>query len=782
MLRGRLAPLATPAAIAAAALALCGLVGLAAGHPAWPVATAAFLVGVGLAVARWRRAAWEIPVHVIALALLALTAALAGPAGWWAGLVAAATGAGTVWAALRRHGARLAWTESQREEVATQLDRRISELFSLQELSYVLSESIQIDRIVEQVVRYAARFLQASGALVVLREGEGDVLRVVGAEGSLAALLDQTTELGADALVTHAIERDRIEVAQGVAVPSVELLGGLVVRSAAVAPLRAHGVTMGALAVVDRREGPFTTEDLWLLSTVATQASVVLANGRLFEMVRRSKEEWETAFNALAEGVVVVGPTGAISRANVALARLVEAEGEEALIGCDLGEVLFGDPEPVHEHIASARRGERPAPLLLRIEESRRTLRLTAAPIAEPDAEASVVLLVEDVTEQRAMEAQLIQNEKMAAIGQLVSGVAHELNNPLTSIAGLTELLLERGPMAEAPREHLRVIHDQAERAGRIVRNLLVFARKGAPEKEPVDLNEVVARTSLLFVYELKLRGIELETRTSREPVHVFGDRYELQQVLLNLVTNAAQAVSELPGDRPRAITVETDRQGDQALLTVRDTGSGVPATLVPYLFTPFFTTKGPGHGTGLGLSLSYGIVDAHGGRLSYAQAPGGGAEFTITLPVIEHEAPLEPAAAESAAAAAALEAAPRGRRILVVDDDPAVHRVVSALFTPDGHSVEVMRNGRNALGLLEDAPYDLVVADAAAAAGDELFVTTFLARHPEWRDRLVVATHGRGAGALDPFPGESLHRLAKPFNLRELRGLAAEIFGRLAA
>ena len=160
-------------------------------------------------------------------------------------------------------------------------------------------------------------------------------------------------------------------------------------------------------------------------------------------------------------------------------------------------------------------------------------------------------MLVEDVTEQRIMEAQLIQNDKMASIGQLVSGVAHELNNPLTSIAGLTELLLERELHPDFPREHLRVIHDQAERAGRIVRNLLTFARKGVPEKAPVDLNDVAARTSLLIVYELQLHGIELEQALDPSPVVVLGDRYELQQVLLNLITNAVQAVSSLPAGRP---------------------------------------------------------------------------------------------------------------------------------------------------------------------------------------------------------------------------------------
>ena len=142
--------------------------------------------------------------------------------------------------------------------------------------------------------------------------------------------------------------------------------------------------------------------------------------------------------------------------------------------------------------------------------------------------------MVEDVTDQRALEAQLIQNEKMAAVGQLVSGVAHELNNPLTSIAGLSELLLEQERLPEPAREHLQVIHEQADRAGRIVANLLTFARKGTPEQAAVDLDDVAQRTTLLIQAELKLRGITLE-RVSGERAVVRGDRYEIQQVLLNL-------------------------------------------------------------------------------------------------------------------------------------------------------------------------------------------------------------------------------------------------------
>jgi two-component system, NtrC family, sensor kinase len=657
--------------------------------------------------------------------------------------------------------------QARADQLALQLDRRISELFSLQELSYILSESIELDRIVDQVARYAARFLQADGAMVALVEMESRSLKVSAASGSLEPLLGQVNDDEDPSLVRVAIARDRIEVAEDGDTAKVNLLGGLMVRSAAVAPLKAQGITMGALAVADRRGGPFTDEDRRLLSTVATNASVVLANSRLYEMVRRSEEEWETAFNALAEGIAVVGPDGAILRANRALAGLVEVR-EPELVGRDFSELLPGASGAVSSLIGAAYQGDRTVPLVVRLEDNNRVLRLNAAPLAGPEP-GSVVVLIEDVTEQRLLEAQIIQNDKMASIGQLVSGVAHELNNPLTSIAGLAELLLERPAHLELPREHLRVIHDQAERAGRIVRNLLTFARKGVPEQTAVDLNDVISRTSLLIVYELQLHRIELSTELSPEPVIVRGDRYELQQVLLNLVTNAVQAVAGLEPGKPRRIMLSTARSNGDAILRVRDTGPGVPQHFAPYLFTPFFTTKGPGEGTGLGLSLSYGLVKAHGGALTYEPPAEGGAEFRVTLPLYQLAAPSpQDRAAER-----------RGvdrRRILVVDEDPAVHRLLSALFAPDGHEVEAVRLGEHALTLVRAGSYDLIIADMRAAAGaSQSFSEALLLACPEAGNRLIVACSRE-----DEFPsgpgGVALRRVNKPFNLRDLKSVANEI------
>jgi len=379
------------------------------------------------------------------------------------------------------------------------------------------------------------------------------------------------------------------------------------------------------------------------------------------------------------------------------------------------------------------------------------------------------VVLVEDVTDQQALEAQLIQSEKLAAVGQLVSGVAHELNNPLTSIAGLSELLLEQQDLGTKDRGHLRVIHEQADRAGRIVRNLLTFARKGPGEQAAVDLNDVIQRTLLLMSYDLKLKDVTIEKNLAPLPP-VLGDRHALQQVVINLLNNAAQAVAENPPERPRVILLAT-WVDDRVRMRVTDSGAGIADAVLPHLFTPFFTTKEPGQGTGLGLSITYSIVDAHGGRITVERPTEGGAAFMVDLPPAPTDAGRDAREPQILAPPAAT------RAILLVDEDPAVRRMVKALFGRDGHTVEVARNPQHALDLVRTRAYDLILVDAQARAHDHLFVEQLVESQPGLKDRVLVAT-----GDLPPAAEEELARLSlryvrKPFNLRDLRDEAARVW-----
>jgi len=681
-----------------------------------------------------------------------------------------------LWAtALKR---RVAKSERERRRTADELNRRLSELFSLQELAYVLSESLQLDRIVEQVVRYAMRFLDARGALLALateQESETRQLRVAAAEGTLVPLKGQSIRGDDPGLVARSLGRERLELVRDSGDAPTELVSGVQAESAAAVPLRAHGVVVGTLVIADPRGGVFNPEDLRLLSTVANHAAVALANARFFEMVRHAKEQWETAFDALHEGIAVVDEGGRVLRANRSLAQMLDRP-VAAVVGEELLPALVGQATESTELLAAARRGEQAAALVARSDRLQRTLRLNAAGIAGAGPERSVVVLVEDVTDQQAMESQLIQSEKLAAVGQLVSGVAHELNNPLTSIAGLAEFLLEQQELGPKDRDHLQVIHEQAERAGRIVRNLLTFARKGPGERARVNLNDVVQRTLLLMSYDLKLKDIRTEKNLGSGMPDVVGDRHALQQVVLNLVTNAAHALAGNEAGRPRTIRINT--WFDQRVrLRVADTGPGIPEEVLPHLFTPFFTTKEPGQGTGLGLSITYSIVEAHGGQITVERPPEGGAAFLVELPPAGADVPQRHSAEVEAPPLP-----PTARRtILLVDDDPAVRRMIKALFGREGHTVEVARNPGQALDLARARTYDLILADGQASARGRRFVEELVEARPDLRDRILVAT-----GDVRPTTEVALGQLGlryvrKPFNLRDLRDEAARVWAAAA-
>src|SRR2546430_15153500 len=591
-------------------------------------------------------------------------------------------------AVLWRLRQRLMRSEYERRRAAEELNRRLSELFSLQELSYVLSDSLELDRIVEQVVRYAVRFLDAQGALLALvGETAGDPLQIAAAEGTLSALRGRKIPGDDKGLLARSAGREHLELVRNSGPEPTEVVTGVQAAAAAAVPLRSHGVVIGTLLITDPREGVFVPEDVRLLSTLATHAAVVIANARFFEMVRRAKEQWETAFDALSEGIAVVDEEGRVRRSNRALADLLNMPLQN-VVGTPLGEALLGKPSALQELLAATRRGERPAPPVARSERLRRAVRVNAARIPGAATELSIVVMVEDVTEQQALETQLVQSEKLAAVGQIVSGVAHELNNPLTSIVGLSEFLLEQKELGKKDRGHLQVIHEQAERAGRIVRNLLTFARKGSAERVPVDLNDVIRRTLSLTADDLKLKDITVERELSGALPDVFGDRHGLQQVVLNLLTNAAHAVAENPRARPRQITVSTWFDG-QVHLRVADTGPGISDEVAQSVFTPFFTTKEPGKGTGLGLSITYSIVESHGGQIALEpRGPRGGAAFRVDLPPAPADA-VRPALTPVHGTPAVNAAATVKRTILLVDADPAVQRTIKALFARDGPDVE---------------------------------------------------------------------------------------------
>jgi len=263
-----------------------------------------------------------------------------------------------------------------------------------------------------------------------------------------------------------------------------------------------------------------------------------------------------------------------------------------------------------------------------------RTMRASASPLFDPTGKVSgVVVSVRDITVQKKLEEQVIQSERLAAMGQMIGGFAHELNNPLTSVLGMSELLQD-SPLPDTSRKQLETLHQQARRAVGIVQNLMYFSRPPAPGKAAIDLGELVQRTLDLHAYSLRKNNITVDFLREGSLPPVTGDAHQLMQVFLNLIFNSEQAMREV---RDRGtLRIRLEKGGKNASVIFQDDGPGIPPDILPNIFDPLYTTKRPGRGTGLGLSICKAILREHNGNVEAASGPGGGAVFTVTLLVAE--------------------------------------------------------------------------------------------------------------------------------------------------
>ncbi|MFO1069483.1 MAG: PAS domain S-box protein [Geminicoccaceae bacterium] len=382
----------------------------------------------------------------------------------------------------------------------------------------------------------------------------------------------------------------------------------------------------------------------------------------------------------------------------------------------------------------------------------------------------AVVNSVVDLGPQRAAEAliaqqreALHQSEKMGALGSLLAGVAHELNNPLSVVVGYSALL-----KAEARGKRLREqavrIHTAAERCARIVKTFLAMARQKPPSFGPVDLVRTADAALELAGYSLRTSGIEVlrDLPDDLPPVH--GDADQLHQVMANLVINAQQALQDSAA--PRRLLIAAHVNEDHVVLEVRDNGPGMAEDVVRRIFEPFYTTKPAGIGTGLGLSVCHGIVTAHGGRIDVASEPGRGTSVTIALPTVGKE----PALAAGPAAEPAADGT--GRRILVVDDEREIADLVVGVLRRDGHRVEQAADGSDALRRIGGTAFDLLISDLRMPGVDgSSLLRTLRASHPALARTAIVLTGDLLSAARSPeVAGGMIMLLEKPVDLDELR------------
>lgn len=378
----------------------------------------------------------------------------------------------------------------------------------------------------------------------------------------------------------------------------------------------------------------------------------------------------------------------------------------------------------------------------------------------------SLEQIVRDRTEQ------LLQTEKIATMGSLLAGVAHELNNPLSVVTGHAALLLQTAK-DEGLRQRGEKIRAAADRCARIIRNFLALARRRPEERTRVSLNAVVKEAVEFVAYPLRVEDVNVALSLDEALPALWADQHQLHQVLVNLVTNALHVLRTV--DRPRQLAINTrfDPARGRIIVEVADNGPGVPDEIRAKIFETFFTTKPVGEGTGLGLSISRGIVEAHGGRLELATDRGPGAVFVIELPV-------QDAPAAAAAGSESDPVPPRACTMLVVDDEREIAEVLAEILTGDGHQVDIAADGTEALAQVLTRPYDLILSDVKMPKLDGPgLLREIERRNPALAGRFVFIT----GDELSPQTGtllESLRtpRLKKPFDITAVRRTVAVALG----
>jgi two-component system NtrC family sensor kinase len=661
-------------------------------------------------------------------------------------------------------------------QIRDQSGKLSEDLIALQELNKIISQSFNLEDIIQRIVVEGKRLAKTSQCHLFLLDDQSQSL--VGSASTQSENLDiRTVKIPfsrASTAVTALVER-RVIAIEDISRPehsNSELIEKLGWRAAIFAPLLTKEQALGILVCSDdARERKFTHEEVQRAETLAHQASIALENARLFQRVSRSQKEWETTFDAMQDCVSVHDTTGKVIRANVALARRLKTIPQK-VIGRYCSEIY----NPVGSSLGPCRHTGPLKSETLIVEEMTLPMmdgvfQISVTPWYDKDRRlVGSIHVAKDISHEKLLQQQLIQSEKLSAIGELISGIAHELNNPLTGVMGYSQLLQLRKDLDDRAKESLLKINNLALRCQKIVQNLLFFARKQKPERTLSDVNDILEKTVELRGYELQVNNIEISRTLDRNLPKTIADAHQLQQVFLNIITNAEQAMLEAHGMGCLTIQTRTDTQNARIVVEFSDDGPGIPEAHLTRIFDPFFTTKEVGKGTGLGLSLSYGMIKEHGGNIYARSRPGEGATFVIELPIItqvqEESTPeLQPSAAQ-------FESVVRGKRALVVDDEHYILDFFIEVFRTLPMVVDTASDGRMAMQKILSTQYDLVISDfkMPQMSGKELY-RWIKENRPQLANRIIFVTGDTVSADTRSFLEDNKNRyLAKPFKIEEVK------------
>jgi two-component system NtrC family sensor kinase len=680
----------------------------------------------------------------------------------------------------RRVGEALQHQMSAEQAIKASLEQRVAErTLELDDAQRVLRRmwwlgqqiTLELDprRVLDRFLEAVADVAQADGAALGLIEDDGTIV-VTAASGILAPLGGErmpAVDSAQGRAVRHGatwcvadVEQHRDEVHASLFAKLTRPLHGV-----AVIPIERRGERIGAVTIGSERVHTFSALELERVEAIADLLSFALANAELFESMRQAEWRFRTLFRAAPDAVLTVLQTsGRVREANDAVRAVFGLEPHQ-VIGRTLVELVVPeDRSTLEETLAKAFAGVHArAEVHVRTPAgATRVVALAANRLPEADP-PSALLVGRDMTQEREMRLRLMESDRLAAVGELVAGVAHEVNNPLSSISAFAQLLL-RDELTPAHRESIEVIRAETTRASQVVKDLLTFARRSDPRREPLDVNVVVTRTLRLRQYQLSEASVRARQELASNLPAVLGDARQLQQVCLNLVSNAVHAMSALGGG---TLTIRTFEDGEYVVLEVSDTGPGISAAARAHIFEPFFTTKGEGEGTGLGLSVSYGIVKAHGGTIELAHTGSDGATFRVRLPAASTQAGMR--ATPNDAMMPVLRSPLAGIRLLFVDDEPALRSGMEAFGRVRGFTVVTASDGVEGLSQTRNNGVDAVVCDLRMPGMDGYaFHDQLRAERPGLAARTVFVT----GDVVSAQAHESALRqpvLAKPFSFDKI-------------
>ena len=673
-----------------------------------------------------------------------------------------------------------------KECLKEQSDKLHSDLVTLQEINKITMQGFDIEDIVQRLVINGKRLVNSTHCHLFLvdelheymagsastRTGEPDIhsIRFRIADTPIIADLIQKRR----GIIIENLKKNRVEYS---ALPET-----LKWRLALIAPLFTQDQLIGALicsnATMRRR---FTDDEVLRAEMLAHQASIALENARLFQVVSRSQKSWETTFDAMQDCVSVHDTTGKIIRANTALARRLRTI-PQAVVGCycsDIYNPSCGDRKCCR-HIHK-RKPENVVIEEVELPAMAGFFQISITPWYDKNNQiAGSIHVAKDISNEKLLHQKLIQSEKLSAIGGLISGIAHELNNPLTGVMGYSQLLQMRKDIDERAKESLSKINGLAMRCQKIVQNLLSFARKKKPERILTDINEILNKTLELRNYEMQVNNIEMISELEHKLPKTIADEHQLQQVFLNIITNAEQAMLSSHGRGKLTIRTSSNTRNGYITIEIIDSGPGIPEKHRMRIFDPFFTTKDVGSGTGLGLSLSYGIIKEHGGDISVKNLPGKGAHFFIEIPIIRDTGDKTAELHEPISDEQQFENTGRVRKILAVDDEKYIVDFLAEVFHALPFTVDTATDSRAALDKIRSCEYDLIITDYKMPhmSGGDLYKWVKENR-PSMVTKIVFMTGDTVSHETNSFfENNQIRYLTKPFKIEEIKDMVAQALG----